>query len=515
MSTRDISLTVFRHLFASVTEEMGEALRQSAVSANIKERRDFSCALLDERGRLISHAAHIPVHLGSAPLTVPAVLKSIDPQAGDVVVLNDPHRGGTHLNDVTVVAPIFVGNRRVGFLLNRAHHNDVGGLEPGGLTGASCLAEEGICIAPCLLVQKGQKVLSVWQIFEQQMREPQARVGDLQAQCAALHRGADRFDQLLMRFGVGPTTQAMHKLHSHASKLCRAMLKSWPDKRVRVKDFLDGAGSPKIQLQMTKLGGNLKLDFSGTSAQVPASWNTHRAVVLSAVAYVLQSIANGELPESGGILSPIKLHLPARSLLSSQAPAGVAVGNTETSQRLVDVLFEACAKFLPKQIPAASHGSMNNVCFGGERNDGSAFVYYETLGGGCGAGPNGPGASVLQVHMTNTLNTPVEVLESELPVRVVRHAKRRASGGIGLHRGGDGLIKEIEFLKAVRLGVIATRRNSSPPGRNRGGAAKPGRDRVRINNRWRSIAAGETLDLKPGDRLLLESSGGAGWGVKP
>ena len=510
MSNRQ-QLAVFRHLFASVTEEMGEALRQSAISANIKERRDYSCALLDARGRLISHAAHIPVHLGSAHLTVPAVLKSLDPERGDIVVLNDPHRGGTHLNDVTVVAPLFVGRRRVGFLLNRAHHNDVGGVEPGGLMGASTLAEEGVCIPPTWLQRKGRRCDQVWNLFRDEMREPEARRGDLEAQCAALHRGSVRFLNLVDRFGAATLSRSMDELHRHGAKLCRAMLFTWPDGSVAVRDWLDGPSTPLIRLQMTKSGGSMLLDFSGTSAQVTGSWNTHRAVVLSVVAYVLQAVAGGELPETGGILQPVKLKLPPRSLLSSRPPAGVAVGNTETSQRLADVLFAALGKLLGSHLPAASQGTMNNLCFGGTRADGSEFVYYETIGGGCGAGPAGNGASSLQVHMTNTLNTPIEVLEAELPVRVLRHGVRLGSGGKGRHLGGDGLVKELEFLRPVRVGVIATRRQSSPPGRLGGGAGKPGCDRVRINGRWRTIRAGEMFDLGVGDRLEVQSPGGGGW----
>ncbi|MDP6942289.1 MAG: hydantoinase B/oxoprolinase family protein [Planctomycetota bacterium] len=505
-------LAVFRHLFASVTEEMGEALRHSAVSPNIKERCDFSCALIDERGRLISHAAHIPVHFGSAHLTVPAILRKLKPSPGDIFVLNDPHKGGTHLNDITVVSPLFRGKRLMGYLLNRAHHNDVGGVEPGSLTGAKTLKEEGVIIAPTYLQKSGVKVAETWELFEEKMREPSARRADLEAQCAALHRGGIRFEDLVERYGAAELKSAMSSLFCHGAKLTRAMLRTWPEKEVSVRDSLDGKGTPQIQLKLKKLGSRLTFDFSGTSLQVVGSWNTHRAVVLSAVVWALQTVSEQELSESGGILEPISLKLPIRSLLNSRPPGGVAVGNTETSQRVADMLIAALGKLLGKKIPAASQGTMNNLCFGGKRLDGTEFVYYETIGGGVGAGPTCNGASALQVQMTNTLNTPTEILEAELPLRVKEHSLRIGSGGKGQNKGGDGIIKEFEFLVPVRLGVIATRRFSSPIGRAGGKKGKPGRDRVRINGRWRNIAPGEMVNLQAGDCVQIQTPGGGGWG---
>jgi len=513
-----LPLSAFRHLFSSVAEEMGEALRLASVSANIKERRDYSCALVDARGRLTAHAAHIPVHLGSAHTTVPALLKTLNPKAGDVVVLNDPHRGGTHLNDVTVVAPLFVGRRRVGFLLNRAHHNDVGGVEPGSLTGATTLEEEGVCLEPMLLTRAGEEVPEVWDIFETKMREPEARRGDLLAQCAALHRGALRFQELVERFGIAPITKAMSDLHRHGAQTTRSMLRSWPTGVVTVQDSLDGLGTPIIKLRLENREGVLSLDFSGTSGQVPGSWNTHRAVVLSAAFYVLQLLAPEELPETGGVLRPVRLNIPRKSLLGSAPPAGVAVGNTETSQRIADVLLSAFGGLLDRQVPAASQGSMNNLCFGGNRADGSEFVYYETLGGGSGGGPSHCGADAIQVHMTNTRNTPIEVFESELPVRVHQLGLRSGSGGAGRHPGGEGLVKEIEFLVPVRIGVIATRRQSQPKGMAGGGAAKSGIDQVLLHTQagnprpWRALEAGESVTLQAGDRVRLKTPGGGGWG---
>jgi N-methylhydantoinase B/oxoprolinase/acetone carboxylase alpha subunit len=506
-------LGVFRHLFASVAEEMGVALRLSSVSPNIKERRDYSCALLDAEGRLVAHAAHIPVHLGSAHLTVPAVLAELDPGPGDVIVLNDPHRGGTHLNDVTVVAPVFAGRRRLGFLLDRAHHADVGGAEPGSLAGATDLYGEGLILPPVHLVRRGAPVEEVWKLFLANTREAEARRADLQAQLAALHRGAERFAELVERFGVSGVARGMEGLVEHGARMTAALLRGWPEGEARAVDHLDGADTPRIAVSVRNRRGRLRVDFSGSSDQVAGSWNTHRAVVSSALFYVLQALAPEELPESSGVLQQVDLLLPEASVVSSSFPAGVAAGNVETSQRITDVLLAALAGLVGERVPAASQGTMNNWTCGGRRPEGGEWVYYETVGGGAGAGPRGDGASAVQVHMTNTRNTPVEVLEAELPLRVRRLELRRGSGGRGLHRGGDGLLKEVEFLVPARVSVIATRRRTSPAGSAGGGDGRPGRDTVVLAGRRRRVRAGETLELRPGDRLVLATPGGGGWGL--
>lgn len=492
---------------------MGEALRQSAVSPNVKERRDYSCALTDADGRLVTHAAHIPVHLGSAHLTVPAVLAELAVGRGDVIVLNDPHRGGTHLNDVTVVAPLDVGGRRLGYLLDRAHHADVGGAEPGSLAGAQDIFGEGLILPPVALIRGGRRVEEVWRIFAANTRDPAARRADLEAQCAALHRGQARFAELCARLGPGVLARAMAGLHRHALARARALLRAWPDGEAAAADALDGPGTPIIACRAVKRGARLTLDFAGSSPQVPGSWNTHRAVAASAAFYVLRALAGEELPESSGALAALELRLPRASVLASEAPAGVAAGNTETSQRIVDVLFEALAGLLGARIPAASQGSMNNVCFGGRRADGGEFVHYETIAGGAGAGPRGPGASAVQVHMTNTRNTPVEVFEDDVPIRVTRLALRRGSGGTGRHRGGDGLVKEWEFLAPTRVSLMATRRASRPPGAQGGGPGRAGADWLLRGRSRRRVPPGSTFTALPGDRLRIETPGGGGWGA--
>lgn len=504
---------VFRHLFASVAEEMGLALQQSAVSPNIKERRDYSCALLDARGDLVAHAAHIPVHLGSAHLTVPAVLREVEPGPGDVIVLNDPHRGGTHLNDVTVLAPLHAGRRRIGFLLNRAHHADVGGAEPGSMSGAKDLFGEGLCLPPLHLVRKGRPVTEVWRIVQANTRDPGARQADLQAQCAALRRGQERFGGLVQRFTARGIEGGMRQLLAHGETLTAALLRSWPQGEASAADFLDGEGTPRIACRLRNRAGRLALDFRGSSPQVPGSWNTHRAITYSALFYVLQALAPEELPETSGTLRRVDLRLPSASVVSSEAPAGVAAGNVETSQRIVDVLLLALAVLLPQRIPAASQGTMNNLLFGGRRGDGREFVYYETIGGGAGGGPAGPGASGVQVHMTNTRNTPVEVLESELPVRVHRLELRRGSGGHGRARGGDGIVKELEFLAPARVTLVATRRASAPRGAAGGGPGRPGRDRMTRAGKRGRLRLAAAVAVAPGDRVVIATPGGGGWGA--
>ena len=508
-------LMVFRHLFASVTEEMGEALRQSAVSPNIKERFDFSCALLDAGGRLVAHAAHIPVHLGSAHMTVPAILEEMDPQPGDVIILNDPHRGGTHLNDITVVAPYFADGKRIGFLMNRAHHADVGGAEPGSMSGARDIYGEGFLIPPLHLQRDGQSVPEVWQLLQANVRDPQAARGDLQAQCAALHRGAQRLQDLCQRFGADGVQAGMAGLLHHGERLTRALLKSWPNGKGTAVDYMDGEQSPRLQCSVKKKGDQLLVDFHGTSLQVGTSWNTHEAVATSAIFYVLQALSPAQIPETSGTFKAVRMTFPEASLVSSQAPAGVAIGNVETSQRIVDVLLAALRSILPQQIPANSQGTMNNLLFGGRRADGRPFVYYETLGGGAGACAEGHGASAVQVHMTNTRNTPVEVFEQELPVRVHQLGLRRRSGGSGSHRGGEGLIKQIEFLEPARVTITGTRRQQGAAGAKGGGAGKKGVEHLRRSGskKWSRLQPGQAIDVQPGDQIRIQTPGGGGWGA--
>lgn len=507
-------LHVYRHLFASVTDEMGQALRDSARSPNIKERLDFSCALLDARGRLVAHAAFIPVHLGSAHLTVPAIMAEREIAAGETIIVNDPHRGGTHLNDITVLTPLEHDGERLGYLLNRAHHADIGGAAPGSMGGAADLFGEGFRMPPVVLMRGEQRQAAVWELLLANVRDPQSTEADLQAQLAALRRGTARMTQLLQRSGVGEFRQAMDELFQYGDRFTRGLLQQWPSRAVTVEDHLDGPDSPRLQLRLWRSGRGLLLDFSASSAQVAGGWNTHRAVATSAVFHLLQSLGDGALPETSGALEALEIRLPPASLLCSESPAGVALGNVETSQRVVDLLLQALDQLMPGQFPAASQGTMNNLLFGGRRADGTPFVTYETLGGGAGAGPGGAGASGVQVHMTNTRNTPVEVLELEQPVRVLRLSLRKNSGGRGKFQGGNGLIKEIVFTESVTATVAGTRRQSAPPGAFGGNAGVCGRDRAFFGGRWHRLRAGKPIELNAGEIISIETPGGGGFGVR-
>jgi len=508
-------LHVYRSLFASVTDEMGQALRDSARSPNIKERLDFSCALLDARGRLVAHAAFIPVHLGSAHLTLPAVLAERTIAADEIVILNDPHRGGTHLNDITVLTPLEWQGERLGYLLNRAHHADVGGAAPGSMGGADDLYGEGIRLPPLTLMKGDARNQEVWQVLLANVRDPRATEADLLAQVAALRRGTSRMEQLLARSSHQELAAAMNELYLYGARFTRKLLASWPRRAVTAEEHLDGPDSAKLCLRLVRKGHGLLLDFSGSEGQVAGGWNTHRAVATSAVFHLLQSLGEGALPETSGALEPLDIRLPAASVLASEAPAGVALGNVETSQRIVDLLLQALDRLMPGKFPAASQGSMNNLLFGGQNHQGQPFISYETLGGGAGAGPRGPGASGVQVHMTNTRNTPIEVLEREQPVRVTQLALRRGSGGRGLFRGGEGLIKEIVFLKPVTVTVAGSRRVSPPPGAHGGRPGGVGRDRVLRAGRWQRLRAGVPLALAAGDHVRVETPGGGGFDVPP
>lgn len=514
MSLAQADLHRFRHLLVSIAEEMGLALAQSAVSPNIKERLDFSCALLGPDGCLVAHAAHIPVHLGSAHMTVGAVRSSLKVAPGDVVILNHPQYGGTHLNDITLVAPVHRGRHLLGWVLNRAHHADVGGREPGSMVGATTLTEEGVVIEPTILVRRGRLLRSVQERLLRPMRATADREGDLAAQLAAIRTGSSRLLALAERQGTADLLRAQEAIVEHGSRTVRALLRSIPDGVGSAALHLDGPGTPRLALELRKKGDRLLLDFTESDAASPGSWNTHRAVVWSAVFYLLKALGGEELPETSGALEPIDLRLGERTLLSAGRDDGVAVGNVETSQRIVDILIEALRPLLPGKLPALSQGTMNNLLLGGDGLDGTPFVYYETIGGGAGAGPQGDGASMLQTHMTNTRNTPTELLESELPLRVIRVSRRSGSGGPGRHRGGDGVVRILEVLAPMRASLVASRRHEPATGADGGGVGRCGRDAIIRKGGRAEPWDGSPVDLLPHDRIRIDTPGGGGWQKK-
>jgi N-methylhydantoinase B len=540
MSPDSVTLEIFKHLFASVAEEMGVTLRRTAYSPNIKERLDFSCALFDDEGRLLAQAAHIPVHLGAMPASVRSALDRCAPFApGDVVILNDPYLGGTHLPDITLVSPVFVGTGEAClaptfYVASRAHHADVGGMSPGSMPLSTEIYQEGVIIPPIKIVAAGQTNQAVLDLILRNVRTPDERRGDLAAQIAAHEVGARRAQEIVARYGVDETRRYAVALIDYAERLTRHAIAAMPDGAYIFEDHLDAPSNfqsptsnlqpptsnlqPPISITVTLVidHDSLVVDFSGSSPAVEGNLNAVRAIVESAVYYcvrcVVGAMGHDSAPINAGAFAPIHVVIPAGSLLDAKSPHAVAGGNVETSQRVVDAVFGALAQALPDLIPAASQGTMNNLTFGGVRADGTPFAYYETIGGGAGAGPLRHGASGIHVHMSNTLNTPIEALELAFPLRVWRYAIRRASGGAGQQRGGEGLIREIEFLAPVTATLLSERRTRQPYGL-RGGQPGAFGENVLIRDGVETVLPGKVqLQLHPGDVLSIHTPGGGGWG---
>jgi N-methylhydantoinase B len=488
----DIELQVIGAALRAIAEEMGTVLIRSAFSANIKERRDCSTALFDERGRMITQAEHIPVHLGAMPEAVAAVMAH-DPEPGEPWILNDPYAGGTHLPDLTIVT-----RTELGFAVTRAHHADVGGSEPGSLPPRSCtLDEEGVVIPPTRLDEPTLEALV------SQMRNPDERRGDLRAQLAAHALAESRVAELCARRGRRRVAAAMDELLAYSERVVRAAIRELPDGRFEGSDLLEArTGMLEIHAAVTIAGDSIDIDFEGTAPQYDGNLNCPLAVTRSACFYVVRCLTAPDLPASGGAFVPVTVRAPEGCLVNARSPAAVAAGNTETSSRITDVVFDAFSNAIP--VPAQGQGTMNNVVFGNDR-----FAYYETIGGGQGACPQADGPSGVHVAMSNTFNTPAEALELSYPLRVERYEFRPGSGGAGRHRGGDGVVREVRVLERCRLSLLTQRRTLSPRGSAGGEAGLPGR--TFLNGE--ELPAIADLDLEPGDLLRVETPGGAGWGT--
>lgn len=517
-----ISLEIFRCALTAIAEEMGTVLMLSSYSPNIKERRDFSCALFDARGRMIAQAAHVPVHLGSMPDSVAAALASFEHfEPGDIIALNDPFLGGTHLPDITLITPIFIeisGEQRlVGFAANRAHHSDVGGMSPGSMPLATEVYQEGVIIPPTRLWEAGEPNQPLLSLILRNVRTPHERRGDLAAQVAANHTAGRRIQELVERWGLESVERHAAELLDYAQRIARAIISSIPDGTYQFTDYLDDDGIDdepvSITATVTVQGDQLIVDFSGSSPQVRGNVNTVAAVARSATYYVARCLMPDDTPTNHGTFAPITVIAPEGSVVNACPPAAVAQGSVETSQRITDVIFGALAAALPDIIPAASQGTMNNITAGGidERTQ-QPFAYYETMGGGMGAGPHLDGLSGVQVHMTNTLNTPVEAFEYAYPMRITRYQLRDHSGGNGMARGGDGLIREIMFKVPTEMTLLTERRRFAPYGLQDGEPGKPGENRLIHQEQEEMLPGKAHFRAVPGDRLVIASPGGGGWG---
>jgi N-methylhydantoinase B len=517
-------LEIFKNLFHSVAEEMGAALRRSAFSPNIKERRDYSCAVFDGRGEVVAMGDHMPVHLGSLPRSVAAAIEKLTLGHGDIAVLNDPFAGGTHLPDLTCVMPVFADAKRqrakstpVFYVANRAHHSDVGGAQPASMGLSEEIYQEGLRIPPVLLVSNGKPQRDVLALLLANVRTPTERDGDLTAQIAACKLGEQRLQEMAHKYGVRKIDFYLAALQRYSARLMRAALARIPVGTYRAQDFLDDDGYSTqpvpLQVAIGIKGSRATVDFTGSSPQRRGGVNAVLAITTSAVFYVFRCLMGEEVPACAGLLEPIEVIAPEGSVVNAHPPAAVAAGNVETSQRIVDVLLRAMARALPLRIPAASSGTMNNLSFGGiDPRTGAPFAYYETIAGGMGARPTSEGLSGIHTHMTNSLNTPVEALESHFPVRVRRTSLRRGSGGLGKFRGGDGIIREIEFLAEVRCSILSDRRRFPPYGLAGGQPGKPGKNSLATKGRARSLPSKTVVNVPAGSVLTIETPGGGGWG---
>lgn len=506
-----IELSLFSSRMNAICEEMGLILQRAAFSPNIIDRLDFSCAIFDAAGELIAQAAHIPVHLGSMAYAMSTIVEQINWQPGDMYILNDPYRGGTHLPDVTVISPLFIENQCAAFIANRAHHADIGADAPGSMPVAGHLQEEGLLIKPTRLLKNDRIIEQVMRSLTRQMRNPTHAEGDFTAQVSANRAGLQRLGDLIVSMGLAQFRVACQCLDKYARQLAKQALAGMQPGTYAATDFMDDDGQGnqdiRIHVAVTVTPDKLTLDFSGSSGQVAGNINCPLSVTAAAAYYVFRCLLPSYTPLCQGSFRLLKIEAPPGSLLNAQYPAAVAAGNVETSSRIVDVILAALAPALPDRIPAASHGSMNNLAMGADDTE-HPWDYYETMGGGMGASSRGDGVSAIQTHMTNTLNTPIEIIESHFPLRVRRYAIRKHSGGEGYHRGGDGMIREFEFLQAARVTLLTERRNHPPPGLNGGGDGKVGMNYLNEQQ----LSAKASIDVKAGDILSIQTPGGGGWG---
>ena len=560
-----VELEVFKNLYHSIAEEMGAALRRTSFSPNIKERRDYSCAVFDSKGQVIAMGDHMPVHLGSMPMSVAAAVEQCVLEPGDVVMLNDPFRGGTHLPDITLVMPVYLSRafkiecgdgappRRGGgkprhhttpdfYVASRAHHADVGGTYPGSMGPCREIYQEGLRIPPVKIMRGGKLVSDVLALLLNNVRTPEEREGDLGAQIAACQTGAQRLREICDRYGIARANQAAADLLVYSEEMMRAFLRTIPPGRYQAGDFLDddGVENKPVRIAVTiqvkassakksavetrlaaspsasskKPAAQVTIDFTGSDPQVQGAINAVEAITYSACFYVFRCLLREDVPATSGLMRPIDVIAPSGTVVNAKPPAAVAGGNVETSQRIVDALLKALAQAIPDRIPAAAAGTMNNLTIGGiDPRSGEPFAYYETIAGGMGARSTKDGVSGVHTHMTNSLNTPAEALEYAYPIRLRQYSLRSKSGGVGLHTGGDGIIREIEVLTDAQVTLLADRRSRGPYGLAGGTDGAPGRALIiRRDGSEETIPGKSSVRLRSGERVRIESPGGGGWG---
>jgi N-methylhydantoinase B len=542
MKADPVKLEIFKSLYSSVAEEMGVSLRRSAFSPNIKERRDYSCAVFNSKGVLIAQGDHMPVHLGSMPMSVRAALEMLQLGPGDIAVLNDPYAGGTHLPDVTMVAAVFPegGSGRVQvkrsrgvnaraplhprasaprplfYVANRAHHADIGGATPGSMGRADEIYQEGLRIPPVRLMIGGRVNDDVMRLISANVRIPEEREGDLTAQLGAIATGRTRLLEIVERYGFKEADLYASHLINYTAEITRNVIRNLPDGSYKAEDFLDDDGYSdkpvRIAVRIDIKGDKAIVDFTGSAPQVRGPINAVEAITVSAVYYTFRCLIPMDVPASWGILEPITVIAPGGTVVNALPPAAVAGGNVETSQRMVDALMLALSK-ANAPVPAASQGTMNNLTIGGiDSRTGKPFAYYETVAGGMGARPGLDGIDAIHTHMTNSLNTPAEAMEYAYPMRVRRYSIRRESGGQGHYRGGDGVVREIELLTGSRVTILSDRRKTRPYGLKGGEPAKSGRTTLISGDAERVLAGKDSTDAEAGDRIRIESPGGGGYG---
>lgn len=515
-----IRLEVFKNLLRGIAEEMGVTLCRTSFSPNIKERRDFSCALFDSQARMISQAAHIPVHLGAMPMSVQHAIEHVEMQPGDAVLVNDPYGGGTHLPDITLVTPIFVGDnpRPVFFSANRAHHSDVGGMTPGSMPLSTEVFQEGLRIPPVKLIVDGTVARDVLQLILANVRTPREREGDLTAQIAANRTGERRLRAAVQKYGLAEVLRYSAELQHYSERMTRHVIAAIPDGAYAFEDYMDddGISSTPVKLRVTirVQGDEVEVDFSGSDPQVRGSVNTNFAITMSAVYYCIRTLAREPYPFNYGCMAPVHIIAPSGCVVNCTFPSAVAGGNVETSQRIVDVVLGALHQAVPERVGAACCGTMNNVTVGGyDPRNGEHFTYYETIAGGIGGRPGLPGLHASHAHMTNTLNTPIEALEHAYPLRVTRYAIRHHSGGKGKYPGGDGIMREMEFLGAAQVTMLSERRKLRPYGLEGGEPAKRGENTLLHHERRRKLPSKFNMQVEAGDRLMIVTPGGGGYGA--